>query len=420
MTHLATDLTAEQAIAWLAERSRQIDAPIFLQGGPSEPLSLQAAWRADPEAAQGLTFVAVLLAGLNRFDYSTLTPSTRLRTFLPTADLSAGIAAGRVLATPLPYSAIPGALATTRWAAAVIHVAPPDGDGMCSLGLNADFAPALLETNAPLLGVVNHRMPTLLSAPRVPFSRFTAVHECDHPLATLDRAPSAAPSPFSKAIAGLINDGDCVQVGIGRLPSAALAGLTQKKDLRFFGGLAGKGHFDLIDAGCVADAPDAMVAGVIMGDATVYARAVCEPRLSLRDVRQTHAPTALAQTGRLIAINAVLEIDLHGQINAEWAGTRCIAGVGGLSDFSRAAMLSPGGRAICMIQARGSAGESRIVAQLSRPTLTLARTDADVIVSEYGVAALRHLDTEARAQALIAIAPPEAREALSAAWRAQS
>ena len=74
---------------------------------------------------------------------------------------------------------------------------------------------------------------------------------------------------------------------------------------------------------------------------------------------------------RFVAINAALEIDLMGQVNCEWAGGRRIAGVGGALDFMRGAQVSPGGRAITMIEAAGKGGASRVVARLSAPAALL-------------------------------------------------
>jgi acyl-CoA hydrolase len=105
-------------------------------------------------------------------------------------------------------------------------------------------------------------------------------------------------------------------------------------------------------------------------------------------------------------------------VNAEWAGARWIASTGGLSDFARGARAADGGRSIIAIQATGPSGESRIKARLTCPTITLARADADIFVTEYGMAMVKNLDVEARARAIIAIAAPNHRESLAAEWAA--
>lgn len=48
--------------------------------------------------------------------------------------------------------------------------------------------------------------------------------------------------------------------------------------------------------------------------------------------------------------------------------------------------------------------------------VSVARIDADCVVTEHGVAQLRHLDVHERARTLIAIADPAHRESLERGW----
>jgi acyl-CoA hydrolase len=117
----------------------------------------------------------------------------------------------------------------------------------------------------------------------------------------------------------------------------------------------------------------------------------------------------------LVSINSALEVDLLGNVNAEWLRGRQVSGVGGLVDFVRGARASVGGRSIIALTAEAGA-VSRILPRLAGGTTTVARTDVDTIITEHGAAVLRGLDTEARARALMAIAAPAHREALAHAW----
>jgi acyl-CoA hydrolase len=109
-------------------------------------------------------------------------------------------------------------------------------------------------------------------------------------------------------------------------------------------------------------------------------------------------------------------VDMYGQINCEFAGSRTLAGVGGAVDFLRGARLSPGGKPIVMVQSLGKQGETRIVPRLATPSVSIARSDAPILVTEYGAVDLEPLDTEARAQAIISLAAPQHRADLMAAW----
>ena len=111
-------------------------------------------------------------------------------------------------------------------------------------------------------------------------------------------------------------------------------------------------------------------------------------------------------------------MDLLGQANLEWQGGRLISGVGGAPDFVRAALRCPGGRSIIALASTTKGGTiSRIVPKLHTPSVSIPRYDADTVVTEYGVAELRYLSYDDRAQALIAIAAPAHRPSLVEQWQ---
>jgi acyl-CoA hydrolase len=133
-------------------------------------------------------------------------------------------------------------------------------------------------------------------------------------------------------------------------------------------------------------------------------------------VSQSHGVDMLSRLPNFVSINAALEVDVFGQVNAEFAGSRQIAGVGGMADFVRGAQSAPNGRAIIALAAEGKNGKSRIVPRLSAGAVTLSRADAPILVTPYGIADLRGCDVEARARAIIAIASPQHRPTLQDAW----
>jgi acyl-CoA hydrolase len=402
--------TAIEAIAQAARGGR-----VFLTAGPSEPVTLHDAWAQAPDLAGGLTFCGLFLPGINTRDYSRLAHDAIMEAPMASPDWRAGVADGRVRVAPLHYSQSFARLLKLGADAGVFMVSPPDREGMVSFGPSADIGPAMLARTGFKLALINARMPAFLGAPRAALGDFSACLEIDAPLTQL---PAPQVSSDMKIIAAnaaaFVRDGDTIQTGIGRLPGAILQALRAHADLRSHSGLLGAGHFDLLDAGVIAPGAGSMVAGVILGDEALYARAALETCIALADVATTHAPTKAPE--RFIALNAALEVDLFGQINAEYAGAQWISGVGGLTDFIRLSRASPGGRAIVAVQARGKGGISRIVGRLNVNSVTVARADAPIIVTEFGGADLSLLDTQARARALINIAPPEAQDALRAEW----
>ena len=134
----------------------------------------------------------------------------------------------------------------------------------------------------------------------------------------------------------------------------------------------------------------------------------------LLPLAQTHAPHILAAIPRLWAINSAFEIDLSGQVNAEYIDGVRVAGAGGQADFFRGAHGSAHGCSVLALPARTTRGNPRIVSQLGRPGLSAtAPAEVDYVVTEYGAAALAGLTARERAQALIAVADPDDRAALA-------
>ncbi len=210
---------------------------------------------------------------------------------------------------------------------------------------------------------------------------------------------------------------------MGKVPQAVVAALGEKRDLGLHTGLASPVVRPLIENGVMNGRHKSRdkgrhVTGALCGDADFYRWFAGRDDLAMRPVSYTHAHAVLSEIDNLVAINSALEIDLFGQANAEMARTRQVSGSGGLVDFVRGARASRGGRSlICLPAASGGGKRSNIVSRLGGVT-TIARTDIDIIVTDFGAAHLRHLPAEARAEALIAIAAPEFRDKLANDWQA--
>ena len=243
----------------------------------------------------------------------------------------------------------------------------------------------------------------------------------------VSRPPFELPSRSSRAIereiaahvCRLVGDGATLQIGLGSLPDAVLESLTSKRDLGLHSGTIGDRAVELIEAGVITNRKktvdtDTCVVGTLLGSRRVYRWAHRNPRLQMRSPRYTHDILVHASIPRLVGINAALEVDLTGQMNAEVAGHRHVGMVGGHCDFMRGCLKSPGGRGIIVMESTARGGAvSRIVPSLSGGIVTTARSDADTVVTEYGIAELRGRSVSERAQQLIAIAHPGFRKSLS-------
>ena len=221
-------------------------------------------------------------------------------------------------------------------------------------------------------------------------------------------------------VAGLVPDGATLQFRIGALPDSIAANLQGHQNLRLHTGILSDSALELIKCGAVGNSlkpTDAgiSVTGAYMGSQHLFEFANLNKSLSMRSVMQTHGIENIAKLPRFRAINSALEVDLAGQINTECVGGKYVGTIGGAVDFTRGAQAAQGGLAIIALPSVAGSGatrQSRIALKLSGP-VSIARSDACVIVTEYGVADLRGLTLRERTAKLIAIAHPDFRDLLN-------
>lgn len=399
---------------------------VFVQGAASEPTHILGAIADAPGAADGVHFVYVFLAGINRFDPAVLSDRARATCFFVTAQNRASVAAGKTRFLALHYSRI---FTYLRDAAqidlALVQVAPPDREGRCSLGVSVDFAPSALAKAGTVVAEINRAMPAPPGSPTIPYEAIDFAVHTDHPLVTYEETPPPEEmTAIGRSVASLIEDGDCIETGIGRVPGAVLAALGGKRDLGIHTGMVSAPIIQLMEKGVVTGArknidQGKVVTGVALGGAGFFDFLGASPSILFRPADYTHDVATIARLDNFVAVNSVLEVDLFGQINAETQAGRLTGGTGGLMDFMRGARLSKNGRSIVALRASGAGGTvSRIVPALGAGQMvTGARTDVDFVVTEHGIADLRYQSVADRAQALIAIAAPDFRDQLERAWR---
>ncbi len=394
---------------------------VFVPTMSTESAVLLEELRADPERARGVTFMGVQFPGLDRADYLAIHPESRQVAWFMSASVRAGLAQGRVDLMSEDYGAIVRHLREdTPPDVAIAHLTPPDEQGWCSPGLASDFMPLAWVRARRRVAQLNPAMPRTRGSFRVHVSQIDFALHAEAPLPCFaEPAFGAVERRIGDQVASLVQDGATLQVGIGTVPLGIAGALTSHRRLRFHGGIATAAIRTLWEAGAL-DRDARITTGVVIGDAALQDFAARLEPLWLTDTGHTHDVRALATTPRFIAINGAMQVDLFGQVNAERAGGVMQAGAGGLPSFALGAAASPGGRLLICLAATAKRGTlSRIVPVLDADALcTLPRHLADVVVTEHGVAALRGLALDARAQALIGVAAPEHRAALSLAWDA--
>lgn len=303
---------------------------------------------------------------------------------------------------------------------AMIQVSPADEQGNHSCGLISDYVRAAVDKARVVIAEINEAVP-FTPGETIPASAIDVAIPVNRP--PVQVAPAAI-GPTDEAIArhcaAYIGDGAVIQTGVGAVPDAILRLLHDRKDLGIHSGMLGDGLVELVEAGVITNArkevdPGVSINGALIGTKRLYDWAHRNPAIRMCATSYTHDAAILGRLSRLVTINSALEVDLTGQVNAEQSGAVYLGGTGGQVDFVRAGARSPGGRSIIALSASAKGGTlSKIVAQLSGP-VTTARTDVDVIVTEYGAAELKGQSLAERTRRLIAIAHPDFREELDRA-----
>lgn len=299
------------------------------------------------------------------------------------------------------------------------QVSAPDDEGRHSLGLVTDYVPAAIATARTTIAEVNPHVPyTFGETIDANDERLVTVAD-DRPLVSAKRrVPSDQDRAIAAHVAALVPDGATIQFGVGGTPDAVLAALGDKHDLGIHSGLISDAVVDLVEAGVVTNARKPIdagltVTGAIVGTERLYRWAHRNRSLLMRPLSYTHSPQVLSAFDTFFALNAALEVDLGGQINAETINGAYIGAVGGQGAFARAGAAAPHGRSIIALPSTAADGAiSRIVTRLGDGVTSTPRADADLVVTEHGVADLRGATLRQRAERLIAVAEPAHREAL--------
>lgn len=244
----------------------------------------------------------------------------------------------------------------------------------------------------------------------------------------VEAIPPAAPTDIDKAIANhivpLIPSGSCIQLGIGGLPNVIGTMLAESdvKDLGCHTEMLVDAYYHMHEAGKLTNRKKGVdknksVYAFAAGSPFLYEWMNFNPSLATYPVSYTNAPHIMAQNDKMMSINACVEVDLFGQISSESSGPRHISGTGGQLDYATGAYMSEGGISFicCNASYKDKQGNvrSRIVPMLPQGSIvTVPRTQAHCIVTEYGIADLAGKSTWQRAEALINVAHPDLRDGL--------
>lgn len=310
----------------------------------------------------------------------------------------------------------------TKVDVAMIQVCPPDKHGYVSMGTSVDATLAAVQNARTVIAVINPNVPRAWGDAIIKLSDIDIFCEDDTPLIEAKPAqPSEQDIQIGKNCASLIEDGACLQMGIGAIPNAVLSQLGNHKNLGIHTEMFADGVLPLYNKGIINNMnkkydKGKLVSTFLMGSKEVYDFIDDNPAVAMMDVGYTNDPFIIAQQPKMTAINSALSIDLTGQVNSDSLGCKFYSGCGGQLDFIRGAAASEGGKPIIAMPAITAKGVSKISPTLlDGAGVVTTRFDVHYVVTEYGIADLYGKSMQDRAKALIAIAAPQCREELDKA-----
>jgi 4-hydroxybutyrate CoA-transferase len=296
--------------------------------------------------------------------------------------------------------------------ALLLTVSPPDGDGYCSLGVSVDYAWGALERPPRVvIAEVNPNMPKTHGKSFIHVSEIDYIVEVDQPLYELEQSPiTEVQVRIGQHVAALVEDCSTLQIGYGGVSEAMVHFLQGKKNLGIHTEMVPEGLRELVAAGAITNARKSVHQGKIVctfhgGTAKLYEWLDDNPSIEMQPVDYTNDPKVIAMNGKMVAINAALQVDLFGNIYSDLLGLEDqYTGSGGQLDFAIGCTLTHDAKFVTVLPSTTSDEESsRIV---THPTL-IPRYYADYVVTEYGTAHLKGKPNTERAKALMQIAHPD-------------
>ena len=302
----------------------------------------------------------------------------------------------------------------------LLQITPPDQEGFCSYGVSVDYTQPAAESATTVICQMNSCLPVTGGA-KIHLDHIHRIVEQEQPLLEL-KPPQIGEveRKIGEHVASLIPDGATLQLGIGAIPDAVLLFLGNKKDLGIHSEMFSDGVVFLAESGVITNRKKTInhgkfIATFLMGTQKLYDFVNHNPDVEMRSVDYVNDPYIVGQHDQMISINSAIQVDLMGQVNAEMIGNKQFSGIGGQVDFVRGASRSVGGKSIIALPSTAANGKiSRITAELDRgAAVSTSRNDVHVVVTEFGIAELRGKSLRERARALISIAHPDFRAALS-------
>ena len=332
-------------------------------------------------------------------------------------------AAGAMNMLPVHMSELGDAIRSKRIDidVALIQVAEDPDTGELSYGAVNFYTHDLVQAARVVVAEINETAPYTFSSQSVPKERIALAVRSRRPILEIsEQAVDEVSASIGRHVAEIVPDRAVLQIGVGAIPRAVMSALRNHRDLGLLSGMIGDSVIPLVEAGVITNAYKTVDRGIshtgtLLGSKKLYRFAHRNKALKVEPVSVTHAFDTLRACPRFTSINSALEVDLTGQVNSEVAENAYVGTVGGQLDFARGAGAADHGLAIVAVPALTKSGKSRIVPRIASGVVTMARSDVDYVVTEFGAVQLRGHSLSERARRLISIAHPDRREELERA-----
>jgi acyl-CoA hydrolase/GNAT superfamily N-acetyltransferase len=395
---------------------------ILIGSGAAEPTQLVSALVEHGEHLADNELVHLLTLGPAPYVRPEFAARFRHLAFFIGPNVREAVQAGRADFMPVFLSELPRLIQSRRVPidVALIQVSPPDSRGYVSLGVSVDIVRAAVDSAQLVIAEVNPFMPRTHGDSFLSVKDIGLLVPVQAPVLEMPwTQPNSVSLAIGQHVAGLIPDGATLQTGIGQIPSAVLAALSNHHDLGIHTEMLSDAVIDLVERGVLNGKrktllPGKIVTSFIMGTRRLYEWVDDNPAIEMRPSDFTNDPAIIARNERMIAINSALAVDLTGQVAADTIGGQFFSGIGGQVDFIRGAARSAGGKPVIALPSTARQGQvSRIQATFEAGAgVVTSRGDVHYVVTEYGVADLWGKSVRERSMALIDIAHPDHRAEL--------
>ena len=418
MIHPYNYVTPQEALSII-----QSDTRVFIHGSVCTPVFLLHELAKEKDRLRNVELVAITLKGDIELDKPAYAGSFHINSLFVSGPIRNAVAEGRADFIPVFLSDIPDLFKNNilELDTAIVQVSPPDRHGYCSLGVSVDIARAAVDSARQIIALVNPLMPRTHGDGMIHTDRFTKMvfHESPLPEESYTSKVGETERIIGQHIAGMIEDGSTLQMGIGTIPDAVLSFLGNHKNLGVHTEMLSDGIIDLVEKDvinnkCKCKHPNKTITSFAIGSRRLYDYVNDNSSFNFLDIDYVNNPHVIRQNPKVIAINSAIEVDLTGQVCADSIGELQYSGIGGQMDFMRGAALSVGGKPIIALNSRTNKGIPRIVPHLKDGAgVVTTRGHVHYVVTEYGIAYLFGKNLRQRAKLLIDIAHPDDREMLT-------